>query len=210
MQTVEVEQITLLTLYYFILKWLNRFPFFLISNHLSHLKQINSWGEYVLRAFIWSLLPGKLLLLSVCVLKLTDSVDCFVTSDDKRQQGPTSLHVVSEWKKQRLSQHRPSIWHYLPWTALQNRGVQNSVVRICIQLVVRWWNKCCPGGWWVGGIQRKAFVSAGESSAGGLCVRYRLDFGGSRPRVLGKAARGNHFALSRPSWVDAPHLESDL
>lgn len=94
-----MEQITWHTLYYFILKQLSCFPFFLISNHLSHLKQINSCGGYVLRAFIWSLLPGKLLLLSVCVLKLTDSIDCIVTSDDKRQQGPTSLHVVSEEKK---------------------------------------------------------------------------------------------------------------
>lgn len=59
-------------------------------------------------------------------------------------------------------------------------------------------------------MQRKAFVGAGESSAGGQCVRCRLDVEGSRLRVLGEVARGDHFALRGSSQVDAPHLESDL
>lgn len=40
--------------------------------------------------------------------------------------------------------------HYLSWTALQNRGVQNRVVYLCFQLPAGWWNKHCPGGGWVG------------------------------------------------------------
>lgn len=168
METVEVEQITLLTLCYFILKQLSCFPFFLISNHLSHLKQINSWGGYVLRAFIWSLLPGKLLLLSVCVLKLTDSVDCFVTSDDKRQQGPTSLHVVSEQKNnQRLSQHWPRLLildssSKQKCAKLCGLSMYFAYCRLMEQILSREW---------VGEMQCRASIGTGESSAGGQCVR---------------------------------------